>query len=605
MTILLKRFQLTADGLHPDGETLFEGNSLTLGASSDRNIIVEWPGVQLRHAEVALTDDNQLHVSSHAKNGFTFKRGLFARNKATHDATLKSGQSFKIGNHEFGFSVEDDQPIISITVDETAAPPTTPRFNTRLIHTGISKRRWSEVLLAIIVYIFVVSPIVNRTIQNDEDASDLGEYLPSDVKDLLPAKIKSIRPADYGHLFPSDSSWNTGEFHPAHQFFANDCSTCHNEAFTPVTKETCVSCHSAVSYHFPPNSLDIVEDSRESNCQSCHKEHNGEDKLVTDNQNLCIDCHQQITEYTNGSSTLRKVKDWQISHPEITLKMAHWDDDSQNWMYQQNDARNPPAEQSGIKFPHDLHLHEAGFPDSDGENRVLACADCHTANAGGELMEPIQMETHCESCHELEIEANNVYRSVRHGDIDSVLIEIAGLKGLSALLPKPTSAANTKQADPAPATLKLPGKLDKSSKRAKQAQTLSRVASDLIEKRSCVTCHTINTNSEAIADNQLSEAWEIQPVRIIERWIDEAEFDHGRHLTMNCNACHTQIGVSSSAEDVNIPSRGLCQDCHGNPDESHLSPSQCVDCHSYHIPDHGWIGATPSSFDSSSPVILP
>lgn len=591
MTILLKRFQLTANGLTPDGEQSFDGSTLTIGASGDRNIIIEWPGVQLRHAEITLNGDT-LEVTSQAKDKIS-KPGFLFGSRKVKKATIKSGKSFSVGNHEFAFSVVEGQATLTITVDEKTARPSDPLYRTRLAQNGISKRRWSMWGLAIIALAFVALPVAKIAIQKDNGASVVADYLSPEINEYLPEQIKQLQPLEYNHLLPSDSSWNTGEFHPAHQFFANDCSTCHNEAFTPVTKQTCMSCHGSVSHHFPPNASALYA-SEETNCQTCHKEHNGEDKLVTDNQNLCIDCHQEITQFTSGNTKLQDVKDWKSTHPEITLNMASWDQESQAWMHQQENATNPPAEQSGVIFPHDLHLRASGFDIGEDQPKVLACADCHVPERGGALMLPVQMEPHCESCHQLEIDVNNSPRDVQHGSIDALLVEIAGLKGLSALLPQPDPSDVKAKQEVKVDKLKLPGKTDKSSLLAKQSLTLAGIAKGLIEQRACITCHNVSSDIQAIEDGQLYDAWEIAPVHIVQRWIDDAEFDHSKHLSMSCNACHGEISQSASAEDVNIPSRGLCQSCHGNPDDDHLTPSQCIDCHSYHITGHGLL-ETPDS----------
>lgn len=200
-------------------------------------------------------------------------------------------------------------------------------------------------------------------------------------------------------------------------------------------------------------------------------------------------------------------------------------------------------------------------------------------------MQPVTMEAHCESCHELQIDVGNRLHEVKHGDIDSLLVEISGLKGLNSLLPdgKKIVLPSGNAAD----KLQLPGKQDKSSQRTEQARTLAAAAADIIERRGCVTCHTVSRNQQALTTNQLFDAWEVEPVHIIPRWIDKAEFDHRNHLSMECTSCHSQIPHSDSADDVNIPPRAMCQSCHGDPDETHLSPSHCVDCHGYHMPDHG------------------
>lgn len=556
MTILIKRFQHSAAGTTADGQQLFDGNVITLGASSDRNIIIEWPGVQLRHATATLSNQ-QLHIESHAEAGFLLGR------KQQHDVTLKSGQTFQIGNHEFAFSIEDGQATLSITIDEQTAPPTNTQPKTRLAHIGFSKRRWSLGLLGFILLVFLVSPLIHRAAQNSSDSP-----------------IASS-------LLPSDSSWNTGSFHPAHQFFATDCNACHVQPFVPTKDETCMGCHDETARHFPLEKVDQNEHP-EAACQSCHKEHNGQSELVVDDKKLCVNCHQDIHEYTNGKSEQINVQDWEKSHPEITLSMAHWDAVAKQWNHSQQDASQPAKEQSGLLFPHDVHLAAEGFDTGDAESKVLVCADCHTPEPGGALMQPVNMEQHCESCHRLDFDSTRPSLTVRHGDIGATLRDIAGVKGLDKLFP-PQQEVQVRP--PVVSNLIRPGKAAKSTAYMKQATTLAGIAEELIEKRGCATCHTVNKDKQALKEGRLLETWSIEPVHVATRWIDDAEFDHSGHQSMNCQTCHAAVEDSDSSEDVHIPARSSCVECHGNPSSDGLSQSQCIDCHSYHLPKHGWLAS--------------
>lgn len=558
MTILIKRFQLGAAGREADGQQVFDGDVLTLGASSDRDIIIEWPGVQLRHATARLTDKQQLRVESNTQTG------LVVGEQQQHQATITPGQHFTIGNHEFGFTIEHGQAVLTVTINELLAKPVGAEPKTRLAHANVSKRRWSLGLLAFIGLAFLVLPLVNRGIQ-DMTGSDTVNY-----------------------VLPSDSSWNTGSFHPAHQFFANDCSTCHNKAFTQVTNETCMGCHEAVALHYEAAILPSGEH-QEIACQSCHKEHNGSTELVMDDKKLCVNCHQDIDDFTHGKSEQASVSDWESTHPEITLQMHHWDSVSQQWNASQQDASNPAAEKSGVLFPHDIHLDAAGFDIGEDQPKVLGCADCHQPEPGGALMAPVSMEEHCESCHRLDFDLARPELTVRHGDIHATLRDIAGLKGLDALLPELEAESKQTQArPPVVSKLKRPGKQAKSAAYIKQITTLAGLAEELIEKRGCATCHTVNKDHEAFKENRLLDAWTIDPVHLSERWIDDSEFDHSGHTSIDCATCHMEIENSESAEDVHIPSRDNCLQCHGNPGNDGLSESQCVDCHSYHLPHRGW-----------------
>lgn len=563
MTILIKRFQRSANGTTADGQQLFDGETLTLGASSDRNIIIEWPGVQLRHATATLKNQ-QLHVASHSQNGFLVDQ------ETCHEATLESGQSFQIGNHEFSFTLEDGQAVLNLTVDELAPLPSNANPKTRLEHIGFSKRRWSLGLLGFIVLVFLVSPLINRAVQNHGESPVIH------------------------YILPSDSSWNTGSFHPAHQFFANDCSTCHTQPFAQTKDETCMSCHQESARHFPVALVDQNEHP-EAACQSCHKEHNGQSELVVDDKKLCVNCHKDIHELTNGQSEQVSVQDWEKSHPEITLNMAYWDTAAEQWHYRQHKASEPAKEQSGLLFPHDVHLAAEGFDTGAAEAKVLVCADCHTPEPGGALMQPVNMEQHCESCHRLDFDPARPSLTVRHGDIAATLRDIAGLKGLDALFPPPEH--ETQVRPPVVSNLVRPGKTAKSATYIKQASTLTGIAEELIEKRGCATCHTVNKDEQALKEGRLLQTWSIEPVHLTQRWIDDAEFDHSGHRSISCLSCHSAIESSESSEDVHIPARSSCLECHGNPNSDGLSVSQCIDCHSYHLPEHGLLspsGQTPS-----------
>lgn len=554
MTFSITRTRKTADGNIADGQLKLQQDRLDIGASNEQDIQLEWPNVRLRHASLQYESD-RLQLIAHSE------QGVKLNGDTVQQAWLKNGDEFEIGNHHFNIQITADELELTVTVDETLTTSHQREFNTRLAHTGFSKRRWSWGLLLSISIGFLVIPLIQRY---------------------------SLNPADPVPLLPSHSLWNSGEFHPAHQFFADDCSQCHQQPFAQVKNNACMACHEDIAAHADPSTF-AIDELQQADCQNCHKEHNGSNELVTSDKQLCLSCHQDIHGFTDGESKQVNIYDWRQSHPEISLRMPQWRNDN-GWQWQQFSAAEQPQESSGLVFPHDIHLDPAGLDIDGGQTKVMQCNDCHQPEPGGKGMQDINMETHCDSCHRLDFDADNPDLFVRHGDVAATLRDIAGLKGLNQL--KTTLSGEATKAPTEPA-LKRPGK---DPKQRQQALTLIELASELIEKRGCVTCHSISRDESAIATGDLINGWRIAPVHINSRWIDHAEFDHAGHQSMACIDCHSSVQQSELAEDVLIPSRENCLSCHGNPGDSGLINSQCIDCHSYHLPQHGWLspdGETP------------
>lgn len=567
MNLLIKRFIQTPAGEEADGQRLCTGNTLSIGANSDQDIVIDWPNVQLRHAEIK-EQNGQLQLLSQTQKGIQLNKHW------TQQATLKHGDKITLGNNTLVLEKQQDQWLVNVYVNETQAKPSTAKFQTRLTQTRFSKRRWSWMLLLSISALFVIAPLLQQQLTKQTTATAA---------------------PDWQQYIPDHSSWNTGSFHPAHQYFAQDCQSCHELPFTQVKNNACMDCHESIATHAPADKFPQAE-LQEAACQSCHKEHNGKAELVMDDQKLCVGCHQDIQNFSQGASTQENVHDWQRSHPEITLNIPAWDTVGNDWAWQQVKASNAiqgtAKEQSGLKFPHELHLRPEGFDSETGITEILECQSCHTPEPGGALMKPIVMEQDCGRCHTLDLDERFPEVSVRHGDVPAVLRDIIGLKGLDQLIPESEKIQpdNTLPRS----TLLRPGK-NPNAQYQRQAQTLVAAAESLIEKRSCITCHDVSRDEEALKRSDLFDIWHIAPVMITPRWIDDAEFDHSSHNSVQCDSCHSQAAVSEDASDIMMPDRQVCMDCHGNPGADGLTSSQCVDCHSYHLPQHGWLAAPAES----------
>lgn len=545
MDILIKRYLKTPTGTVPDGETRYSKSSFQIGASSDQDIVIEWPGVALRHAVLEQAQSGQWQLKSKSLNG------VLISDKVISQAELKAGSQFQIGNTVFEIGSDDN---ISITTDETLAPPSLPKYQTRLSQTGFSKRRWSWGLIGAICLLFLLGPLLTQLVRHSPVTT----------------------------IIPSDGSWNTGSFHPAHQYFADDCSQCHQTPFLQTPNSACVECHQETAAHAPAKEFPQAE-LQTTQCQDCHKEHNGAEQLVSADPQMCVTCHSDISDFTEGKSKQTEIDDWWHSHPEISLKMARWDSQMDSWQWSQQAADKVNTESSGLIFPHDVHLQAEGV--SNGRDKqIMQCNDCHQAEPGGKLMQPISMEQHCASCHRLDFDIDEPELEVRHGTVATALRDIAGLKDLNTL-----DRELGVKAKPAPQrpTLFKPGK--QSQNYAAEKATLKDLASELIEKRGCASCHSVQRNEAALNEMDLVNGWQIEPVHINQRWIDLAEFDHSGHTSMSCGECHSQAENSATATDVLMPDRAVCMSCHGDPGNDELTDSECIDCHSYHLPKHGWL----------------
>ena len=64
-------------------------------------------------------------------------------------------------------------------------------------------------------------------------------------------------------------------------------------------------------------------------------------------------------------------------------------------------------------------------------------------------------------------------------------------------------------------------------------------------------------------------------------WFSHSRFQHDAHRMLNCLSCHPQVSRSTQTQEVLIPGRDLCLQCHN---ASVGAPAACATCHRYHDP---------------------
>lgn len=393
---------------------------------------------------------------------------------------------------------------------------------------------------------------------------------------------------------PSDNAWITGKLSKAHQIpdLNQNCQACHVKAFEVVQDDSCISCHSDTNHHFDRSVHDVAKLDN-ARCASCHIEHDEPSNIVQHNDKLCVACHEDMS--ANGAVDTQlvdvdsfgkeQVSGGDVPHPSFKVSMLEPQGkaDAMTWSIRRVSLADKPLEKSNLIFPHDVHLNPQGI-DAPSGTEVLACNDCHVTDDAGKLMQPVTMENNCRSCHTLVFDPDAPNREVPHGDPDTVLLTLEEyysrefLRDSLGRTPSPQEVRDF--------ILRRPG--GTVARRQEQALNLASpwgkansVAQEIFEKTTCKTCHEISIDD---SDKYLSK-WRVDPIRLTKQWMPKSEFDHYRHRTSDCSLCHA-ASTSEQSSDVLMPNLDNCETCHtGARTHENKSPSSCVTCHQFHMPE--------------------
>ncbi len=509
--------------------------------------------------------------------------------REARSARLADGDRISIGPYDLLFREAGDGANLELEV-ELIRPfgddfiELHERSNTELTTLGLRKSGWS-VMLTIIVLIaaFAVPALSAFLSQSDNKAAD-GAMVP---QGKLSEAAQKVMPYISGQdwMFAADELWISGDISNAHRYFGDECSTCHQEAFTQVKDSACLGCHEGIEQHADPmrfRSTRFVS----YNCQTCHKEHNGLAAIVLDDQAFCTSCHASLKEM-EALSELLDVGDFGQFHPAFRPTVMV-DPRKLRTVRLSLTGDLKPKEVSNLRFPHNKHLRRldetnkndpGGILHPDKGRIELACGDCHSPEPGGAGMQPISMQNNCEVCHGLAFEPSASERKLPHGKPREAVEQMREFYAMKALIGGLT--------DPnAPAAIqrrRLPGESLTTQERLDSLQWASdkaaSVASETIGKRVCGTCHFVTPPA---ADDP-SSIWNVAPVHLVDRWLPKGRFVHRDHQQESCESCHA-ARKSSSAGDVLLPGIERCRDCHGGAEATNKVASSCISCHEFHQP---------------------
>jgi predicted CXXCH cytochrome family protein len=520
------------------------------------------------------------------KNKLELKAGRsrsFSVNTLTsRQATLKPGDVIDILGHEFSVLPPegDTDYLIEVEIKVSNVEPLRDRFKTRLWQLSFPVRRLSWTMFWLILSVSVLIPSVGFLTGMD-----------------------FMRKA----AVPDDRQWLAGTLHDSHAFLSDSCEACHTIPFVPARNEECLTCHLSVNHHFDIESLGVHRDNQVgSDCQDCHREHNGPQAIVRSDQKLCTDCHADLEKVGLEASKLQSATDFLEDHPSFKVSVLEMLPD-ETWQTQRVEAWDEDlAEVSNLKFPHEVHMSEDGIESVDSVV-VLECTSCHVSEKGGLRMSPVTMEKHCASCHQLTFDPESPDRVVPHGAPGELLRQLEGYYAYQFFQQQNLGLARQGQAAPPnvggasrqrearrPGKRRnrqvisepMPGQLtsEPMSLKAKVFidERVKEAATNLFERQTCRTCHEIRPQEGEIP-------WKILPVRLTDDWLPLAEFSHDKHINMGCVGCH-EADTSIDAADVLMPDIGTCRSCHGGEHAAERLQSTCITCHKYHLDTQGPMG---------------
>ncbi len=443
------------------------------------------------------------------------------------------------------------------------------RSRTSLQLPGLGTRGWSWVLFGTAILLALIVPLftaLNRT----------GEGPASQLEQARPRMSETVWSwaSPMSWLSTADSLWISGDVSSPHRYFAADCARCHQKPFVQVLDAACLSCHVSARHHADPQAFRTAS-FEGMKCAHCHKEHNGIQPIVLDDQAFCISCHADLDQQ-EPKTMLHNVTDFGISHPEFRPSVIT-DAASPTRVRMTIGSQPKPTENSNLKFPHLKHLGKGGVSHPEKGKIQLACGDCHRLEPGGLGMLPIRMVDHCHDCHQLQFEPTAPQRRLPHGKPREAIEQMREFYARMALF---GGVADPKAPDSVRRRRRPGTELSRDESAASLDWALAKaaeVATETIGKRACGVCHFIKPPGA-----KEKGIWDVAPVKLADRWMLKGRFDHAKHEQMTCVDCHAAPG-SATAHDVLLPGIKTCQHCHGGEEAADRVPSTCIVCHDFHM----------------------
>lgn len=547
------------------------GETLSLGRAAACKIYLPDPRVRLEHAWIRRAEDGLLYMEAAGPV-------LFNRHAQT-SVRLAVGQKITIGPYDFAVESVDDGPgraIAQITLSfSQRALAAVPAGQVKAqAHSGITPgwitRRRLSWMLALLVLVFAsVLPVWHVF---DEQAFKAPATDPH-------SRLAQARVWVQTGVAKLDTFWNPGQVSSAHNNFAQDCRACHDKPFERVADASCTSCHKNTGTHVADKAIEHATFPGQR-CATCHKEHQGTAGMRTPDAIGCEACHADIKAYS-PLTALGNVSDFAKDHPPFRLSIRA---PGAAGAVVRTAQTTHPRNDTGLKFPHDIHLARTGIkspngPATTGGRVVQVCADCHRLDAAGVRYEPVRMDKHCQACHRLSVDPQAPERQVPHASPAQVSTAVREIYASLAVdrYPVPLVTVNSLLQRPQAApTAAAPT----SAGRWVREQSVRAVNAMFDQPAGvCKTCHETQKRLDPVSK---TVGWQVRPIISTDHWLPKSRFSHAQHKNAACTNCHEAQG-SKAAADILIPGLQTCQTCHaGARLAGEKIVSRCDSCHGFH-----------------------
>jgi predicted CXXCH cytochrome family protein len=473
------------------------------------------------------------------------------------DEILIGPYKIVLSNPPNGFDVALSVELVQVVGDSLQRLMAESRIG--LDQTGLSKRRTSWVFFGALTILCLAVPIVLYSMG-------------------IGLKPSASVPADSNPTFLG-LAWSPGEISNPHRYFAQNCATCHQGAFSLVKDSACLACHSRIGNHVESAAGSDRDQMHQrlqaTRCADCHREHRGLRSLVVREGALCVGCHRSLTEII-PSTDLRDVRGFPDGHPQFRVSVVA-DAKTRRLTRIDVDAQPKPADHPNLVFSHAAHLVPKGFPALG--YKPMVCADCHVPEPSGQGFLPITYKDQCHTCHTQKFDAALPGKEVPHGDDERVTTEVEGFYASIALKEGgPGGAAPAAEIERRLPNSLSPPPSDPAGRRGWVRQQTTRALAIIFdEKRGCFYCH--------VPDSARGQ-FRVAPVMMLTRFLAPARFDHAKHAPIECDHCH-DARHSQVSSDVLVPGIAACITCHGAETASFKAQSTCTSCHVFHRQELG------------------
>ncbi|HWV11768.1 MAG TPA: cytochrome c3 family protein [Sphingobium sp.] len=576
MSFIVRQISLTADGREIVRSTTLDKPQLVLGRASTSDIHLPDLALEPDHARIERLDGHTIGVRSTGTLGFDVE----GRTTRSADIDAAKGAELRFGGHRVTVAQEDGAVILSIRRVDAVSEASEEKDEARvfsLARHAPSKRLTAWALVLAILIGFLAVPIYSYATRPANDTRN----------------IYSVK---------GDGAWSSGPLSQAHHALEGKCESCHQKAFVSVRDSACQTCHASVHDHAPADRIAMARAAPglsgkflnlvaatfgkppEGACVDCHREHEGAGPMQPAGQAFCTDCHGSLKDRLKDTK-LADAGDFGNAHPQFKALVQY--NPGKHPSFTRASLNAKPMDDSGLKFPHDIHLSTRGgvarmartLGAEKGYGDALACKDCHRPTADGVRFLPVDMERDCQSCHSLAFEKiGGTVRTLRHGEPDQVIADLRAYYRSTAPA-QPIVLGGMARRRPGDYAQGRVYHAYFGAQAARPSRADDAVRAVFSKGGACYDCHIVTPPG---ANGNAS--WSVTPVNQPMRYMMNGWFDHKAHSTESCESCHAAV-KSHDARQLLLPGIDSCRTCHGGEKSNAPVPSSCAMCHSYHIGD--------------------